>query len=432
MSESRWLADAQDPGLHGLRQALDEATPHLPSEARRRRVWAALASRPAPRPRWPWLAGACALGVAAAAVALVHFGTTPVITAEPLPSVLNTKAGETVARVLPGGAEVVLADDATLALDRGEAPVVQRGRVGFHVPHQAPGHRFAVRAGRVEVRVVGTRFEVTRGRDGVTVAVSEGVVEVWTPIDAAPRLAARLHAGERWREAPDEAPAVAPADPHAQVAPVTSPRRERRRVSRTAAIVGPAERSLESARAASPTGALGLYRRLADGTGATAENALYELGEIYRDRLGQPQRGLEIWREYRRRFPHGLLRAEVDVSLIETLAMTGARREALQEASTFLRQNPESERRHEVARVAGDLARAGGDCRAAVPLYERAIDGSGTSRDADDAAFARVACLDELVDRRVEAAAGAYLTRFPEGRHVSAARAFIEDARRRR
>jgi tetratricopeptide (TPR) repeat protein len=181
-----------------------------------------------------------------------------------------------------------------------------------------------------------------------------------------------------------------------------------------------------------PSSALALYQRLAAGTGPTAENALYELGEIYRDRLDQPERGLAAWRDYRRRFPRGLLRAEVDVSLIETLAILGHRREALDEATRFLERDPSSERRHEIARVAGDLARAGGSCRAAVPFYERAIDGSGTSRDADDAAFARAACLDEMLDPRAETAASAYLTRFPEGRHVTAARAVVEAVRRRR
>jgi hypothetical protein len=422
MTPSRWLDETKDPGLRRLRLALDEAPAHVPSEARRRRVWAALRAR---RPRrWParWMAATLLAGALATAV-LVWW----VRLAAPLPIAdqrspawpafeLITAAGGPSSRVLPGGAEVQLLPGTAVAVERDRAPVLRAGRARFHVPHQPAGRHFAVRAGDVEVRVVGTRFEVGLERGRVSVSVSEGVVEVWTGTRGGARqaMAALLRAGERWSDAP-EPPVERPRDT-AGPAPARHPSAEAAELA-----------AARAERDADPRHAVALYRRLAGGRGPEAENALYELGEIYRERLQSPRAGLEAWQQYRARFPRGLLRAEVDVSVMETLAMIGDRTRALEEAGDFLRHHPDSERRQEVARVAGDLARASGDCRTAVGYYDRALQAPGSGRDADDAAFARATCLGELHDLGARDAASAYLARFPAGRHATAARALVEN-----
>jgi transmembrane sensor len=448
MRRSRWPDEASDAGTRTLQRALDEARPHVRSEARQQRVWQALQARAkrgetgARRSRW-WLTGALALGACAAAVVMVARVTWPPPQGAAAPAsaeVLATGTGETLARTLAGGTEVRLGGESVLALPAGSAPVVRAGRADFHVPRQAPGHRFAVRAGDVEVRVVGTRFEVARVGARVNVAVSEGVVEVWAPSPStrALTLAARLRAGESFSHPPEAPASVAPGRGPAELAAPGPPFQRRapapRAPSAQAALVDAGASSLVEARVARSTDAaqaLVLYRRLAAGTGPSAENALYELGEIYRDRLQEPRRALRAWQEYRTRFPAGLLRAEVDVSLIETLAQVGERARALAEATAFLGRYPSSERRHEVARVAGDLSRSSGDCRAAITFYEQAIEGLGEGRDADDVAFARAVCLLKLHDPRAEAAVRAYLVRFPAGRHASAMRAVVAGEPRR-
>lgn len=55
--------------------------------------------------------------------------------------------------------------------------VLNQGQAYFEVAHDAD-HPFSVRSGDAEVRVTGTRFDVTRDASGVTVAVRDGRVEV--------------------------------------------------------------------------------------------------------------------------------------------------------------------------------------------------------------------------------------------------------------
>jgi outer membrane protein assembly factor BamD (BamD/ComL family) len=79
-----------------------------------------------------------------------------------------------------------------------------------------------------------------------------------------------------------------------------------------------------------------------------------------RDRLHRPREAVSAWNRYRSRFPRGLLRAEADLSVIETLASMDERVAALAEAEAFLARHPASERRAEVERLAGRLRGAVG------------------------------------------------------------------------
>jgi hypothetical protein len=87
---------------------------------------------------------------------------------------------------------VVVSGDAT----RGILVVLDRGSVTLDVEPRAARAGFVVQAGEVRVRVVGTRFGVSRWMDRASVEVERGIVEV----DASGRTV-QVHAGETWRSA---------------------------------------------------------------------------------------------------------------------------------------------------------------------------------------------------------------------------------------
>ncbi len=270
------------------------------------------------------------------------------------------------------------------------------------------------------------------------------------------RRLARLTPGESW-QSPDvdaEAPAaVEPAPAPSATAPtISAPARSLRHggkhgFARTLALASPGEGTASerpagpneaptaealAARAALASGdaprALQLYRTLAQGTGPSAENAYYEIGKVLNEKLGQPANAVAAWRHYRAAYPDGILRAEADVSIIETLARTGDSDEALTEANDFLRRRPDSERRAEIARLAGDLYRARGDCRHALGAYQITL-GAARPRDAvEAAAFHRATCLVRLGDAGGTEAARAYLRAYPSGKFRGEAAALASGA----
>ncbi len=101
-----------------------------------------------------------------------------------------------------------------------------------------------------------------------------------------------------------------------------------------------------------PEDALAMLTHCTKGVGPAAENAAYEVGRVLRDGLHRPQAAVAAWVAYRTRFPRGLLRAEADLSILETLARVGDKAAALAEAEAFLARYPNSERRDEVAKLA--------------------------------------------------------------------------------
>lgn len=202
------------------------------------------------------------------------------------------------------------------------------------------------------------------------------------------------------------APAPAPMDPAVLA-----------NQARTAQAAGNARRALD------------LYRLLAQRQGAVGENAGYEIGRVLRDGLHQPREAVAAWRDYRTQHPRGLLRIEADISVIETLASVGDKTGALTEASDFIRRYPESERKMEVARLAGDLLRERGDCASAIDAYDVAM-GSGRARReiADGVSFHRSACvLRRDHAKGVEALKG-YLQSFPSGHFRSDAERLLSEA----
>jgi ferric-dicitrate binding protein FerR (iron transport regulator) len=447
MSDLRWLDDAEDPARTALRQALDESERFTHSELMQRRVWARV-SDPARTRRVTRNAFARGALVASALTAFTVVALERVqvsapagtraevpraqksddasdIALAPKPAlavvaaagaVVETGAGERLVRILPRGARAELAPRTSVAVDEQGRPELRRGEVRFQVA-AADAQRFSVRVASYKVVVAGARFVVKAEAQSVTVAVEDGEAEIWNG-----SRVVRIGSGETWssdaaaprartgapRGAHERAPALAPADAESQLA-------EQDREDLAAA---------RAARAGSdPHRALALYEHLAARTGPAAENALYEIGSIYHDQLKQPAKAVAAWDRYRARYPNGLLRAEADLSVIDTLASLPTADDGmrtLNEALAFLKRYPHSERRGEVSRVVGDLYRERGNYRAALDFYRAvpaAKSGAG-AEDADDAAFGQAACLYALRDDGADGALRAYLAQRPHGRHA--------------
>lgn len=407
----KWLENKTDPVEKWLGDALEAAQKRTGDEVARRRVWARIedlplnAGAPARRSRSfliPVMTGGL---VAVGVVALLWLVPRPGQVAQPTPNpgiptlpapsptpaeTMAVKAkpirtGSQKAKVaLPGGAAVELDANSVLGWDAQRRPQVESGHARFEVAHQAPGNHFAVAAGPYVISVVGTKFHVGVAEGRVSVEVEEGVVEVsrgdrtvrltegdsWAgpmrgPAPSAAehrssvnRIARRPSHGtgaspEPVAPAPSFAPAPVANDPVMAPPLAQSPMAAKPAVTASAV---PASAELKEARAALNDGrsedALDIFSRCAKGTGPAAENAAYEMGRVLRDRLHRPKAAVAAWNQYRTRFPHGLLRAETDLSILETLASLGENKAALAEAEAFLARYPRSERREEVSKLA--------------------------------------------------------------------------------
>lgn len=269
---------------------------------------------PARRAWQPWAAGGAAALAAAAAVALwLAPAKAPAPATAPV-ATTTTPAPVAPSRVVTGdGASEVTFGDATITVAaasavtmHGEAAegvliVLERGAATFEVAPRAGRPAFTVQAGEVLVRVVGTRFAVTRSGDTARVDVIEGDVEV-----VARGARALVHAGESWPKqvtaAPlsdaDEqplggAPLVGGAGAVADETPRPRQRSSRDRYERAAAL-----------EARDPRAALGEYRTLARGKDAWAANALYAGGRLAAE-LGDRGVAVKMLRAYLQRFPRG-------------------------------------------------------------------------------------------------------------------------------
>jgi tetratricopeptide (TPR) repeat protein len=459
MSDLRWLDDAEDPARIALRRGLDESERFTHSELMQRRVWARV-SDPARTRRITqraFLRGAL-VASAATAVAVIALqriqspgpggvgGRTEVARAAqepttgaalsvtaPAGSLVETGAGERVVRVLPRGARAEIAPSTLVAVDEQGRPELRRGEVRFSV---APGvasdaQKFSVRIASYRVVVAGARFVVKAQAQSITIAVEDGEAEIWNGSHVV-----RIGSGETWssdgaghdarragapRGAHDKTPALAPAAGTAELA-LQAKDDQQDRDDLAAARAARA--------AADPRRALAIYEQLASRSGPAAENALYEIGGIYHDQLKQPAKAVAAWDRYRTRYPNGLLRAEADLSVIDTLETSGNSADGtrtLNEALAFLKRYPHNERRGEVARVVGDIYRGRDNCSAALDFYRVVPSTKATSDDADDASFGQAACLYAMRDDGASPALRAYLAQNPRGRHARDAARLLGD-----
>lgn len=206
----------------------------------------------------------------------------------------------------PDSAVVASGDDA-----RGLLVVVEKGSVDCEVAPRKNRPPFVVLAGDVRVRVVGTRFVVTRASEGVSVKVEHGTVEVTRGAEVV-----MLHDGERWAEtpvarAPDPQPVEPPAPAPAPAPLEASAPKPHGKAPATAGSHGAStdadRKAFERAAALEvrePETAMGTYRRLGAGSGPWAGPALYAAGRLAADR-GRSAEARTLLGQYTTRFPNG-------------------------------------------------------------------------------------------------------------------------------
>lgn len=183
--------------------------------------------------------------------------------------------------------------------------LLERGEASFAVAPRAGRPPFVVEAGTVSVRVIGTRFKVSRSGESARVDVAEGHVEVVSRGHRAQVLAGESWSSDDDREAvvqhsPDpDGLAAAPfvPEPEHDATPTPKPKRpaldDRARFEKAAAL------EATDARAA-----LAEYRSLAHGKGKWAANALYAAGRLAAE-LGDHPVATKLLRSYLARFPSG-------------------------------------------------------------------------------------------------------------------------------
>ena len=328
---------------------LSQAVAPEVTESRVTRQWATIESRLPRRPggRGPvWYAGVSAVTLLALGLYWFSARSIPV----PTTGTVIESASTPVTVTLRDGSTLALDAQTRLRLLRDEARDVDvelsSGKANFDVTHVSD-RAFRVHAGLVQVKVLGTRFEVakTSRREGthIQVAVARGVVEVQRQ-DATGGVR-RLNAGETWsaliptqnlaqpeaaRDAvqappapePPPRPTAAPAPPvdtpliaPDALSPERSPppreswrtAREERRNARARAVAMARERAVDSAalfKRANLARRTGQMHEAADAytellrrfpKDSRAGLAAFELGRIRMDALAQPKAAVEAF-----------------------------------------------------------------------------------------------------------------------------------------
>jgi len=293
---------------------------------------ASLAAAPLPprssvRGRWGLLVAAavCALGVA-----ILVVGVLPQRANVEQPSRITT--GATPSRLaLPGLSLSVEPQSAVVVgadTPQGLLIVMDRGSIVCQVAPRPSDSPLIVQAGDTRVRVLGTRFRVTRLQESARVEVQEGVVEV-----SARGRVVRLRAGEAW------ASETTPATPVPSVSTVETARAAEPSASGSAAAdrsVPQSNRSRSTPAAARPAEALAsstlpkdsapspqavfeqatalersdprraseLYRSIESGSDSWARNALYARGRLAAAQ-GNRAEARQLLQRYLERFPRG-------------------------------------------------------------------------------------------------------------------------------
>lgn len=206
---------------------------------------------------------------------------------------------------------------------QGRLIVIDRGSVVCDVAPRTPQAALVVQAGAARVRVLGTRFKVTRLGEAAEVRVEHGVVEV--AFGGELRL---VEAGQTWAPAPSPPPVTPVVSPSPSVelppgpsigrpeerAPIRS-RRESGSPPKRAPLVaapaqspGPSRQALFERAAAlernDPAQAARLYREIEAGADSWGQHALYARGRLEATRGNHAEAKLVLSR-YLARFPRG-------------------------------------------------------------------------------------------------------------------------------
>jgi hypothetical protein len=356
--------------------------------------------------------------------------------------------------IAPG--RVALEDEATLDVVEGSTArasadaawvrvLLDEGEVGLHVAKRVPGGPgFEVVAGGYHFRVLGTRFRVARNALGgppVELWVDEGRVAVSHDGRALGVIAAGGHwdTDEEEQAAPREKPAAAERTRPARHAPtrVIAAAHPSGVAMSHASPIAAMHVSLVAAKglALPPTcaalaedaetarDAVTCYLAVARGADLAAQTALYEIARLRRDVLGDGAGALAALQDSRARFPAGILRDEVDVSIVELLANLNRHNEAIEEIGRLLADGHGSERNADLRVMRGNIYReVYEDFGHAERDYEAAEEARAPA--VGDATFFRGVCLQAL-GRTAEARAAFQ-------RYLAAgARRFADEAGRR-
>ncbi|MES1182865.1 MAG: hypothetical protein ABUL60_03565 [Myxococcales bacterium] len=118
---------------------------------------------------------------------------------------------------------------------------------------------------------------------------------------------------------------------------------------------GSAGACAQLARSGSAQQALDCYAKLTQGSGMTAELSLFEQARLEGKVMRRPELALRTLDDYRRRFPHGSLRAEVMLAQIDWLLAAGDSVKALQTVDEALASGLLRERTAELERLRATL-----------------------------------------------------------------------------
>ncbi len=313
-------------------------------------------------------------------------------------------------------------------LNRGEVLDLGAGKLVAQVAPRDPGEPFVVRATEYRVSVLGTTFAVSSSSDDLLVAVHVGTVRVDGPGAGVP-----VYAGQCWsRRAgvvacvnPIEASlldrlagrettaALSPAKEAPAVTPTPEPARRAKAKKDEAAGSDPVlalkarlthavpgdereallyELGVILTRLGRYREALDAFTEVAQGTSTHAELALYEVGRLNVRYLGDAARALLALERYRARYPSGLLRQEVDLTLVEALLQAAALERATEELDAFLRVYPSSERTADVLLLRGNVRRSRGQCDQALSDYDAVAKLTSQGAVADDARYFAAVC----------------------------------------
>jgi len=320
-------------------------------------------AEPAERPRQGRVRVAALVFFAAAAVALVVVGSLRLSWVSPYGNIAGDPTrivtGANDSHLALRDSSIDVSADSTLVVngddERGVLVVLDRGTATCDVTPRHGRPPFVVQAGSVRVRVVGTRFTVTREGDGARVAVAHGAVEVsafgetavvhenemWTsserganaatragggfgtlvaaPVEAheddkaasrganAPEPARKSQRGIVAVRAPVESVPV-PAEPARGQAPESNPPLSAPEPVAAAAVQPSLPQQLfEQAaeiEARDPSRSLAIYRQLSSGSTPWAENALFAQGRLEADRGSRPE-ARKLLTAYLARYPRG-------------------------------------------------------------------------------------------------------------------------------
>lgn len=270
--------------------------------------WRKPPRRHAARPHvsvWTWrtaIALACTTALAWTLVAvgwhdhLRSKGGSEPLRVETAATPVHVELGDSALDVGPQSRVRIAGDDA-----RGTVIDLENGRIECEVAPRNGRAPVRVMAGKVEVRVVGTHFVVTRAGDAATVDVQHGTVEV-----TADGRRWFVGAGAHWPPSASAPPFLVEHVPPAMPAGATRGPSHTSSTSVAGSRATPRERfeSASALEARQPDAALAIYRDLAEVGGSWGANALFAEGRLQADR-GYRDSARALLREYVGRYPSG-------------------------------------------------------------------------------------------------------------------------------